>query len=413
VTALLRNLADPDPAVRVSAAEFAPDARAVAALPILIKRLDDPVLDVRLRSAQALLLLAQPVASDEHEVIRRDVFPATKQHPRYSEGSLIVLGDGRLLYATTEFIGGGSDFASAHIIAVESTDGGRTWGERRVLQENVGKNNVMSVTLRRLSHPARYDAPLGLFYLIKNSKTDLQVFLRISNDDGKTFGEPVQVTNTAGYHVLNNDRVTVLSSGRIVVPVATTQDVAHGGVFTCSCFFSDDGGKSWKHGSGSVAYGKRGAMEPEVIELADKRLLMHFRTQLGHIAVSESTDGGDTWSKPRSWGVTAPEAPSTLRRIPSTGHLLLVWNDSVKPGESHGGKRTPLTVAISEDEGKTWKHKQQLETSPIHTYAYTSVAFDAGRVLLTYYVRDEKSGWISSRFVSMPIEALYREGRRQ
>src|SRR6185437_9551070 len=136
-------------------------------------------------------------------------------------------------------------------------------------------------------------------------------------------------------------------------------------------------------------------------------LLMHFRTQLGHIAVSESADGGETWGEARSWGVRAPEAPATLRRIPSTGHLLLVWNDTFRAGAGHGGKRTPLTAAVSTDEGRTWTYRRDLETSDQHTYAYTSLAFHQGRALLTYYVRDEASGRISSRFRSIPIGWFY------
>jgi sialidase-1 len=148
-------------------------------------------------------------------------------------------------------------------------------------------------------------------------------------------------------------------------------------------------------------------MEPEVLELEGGRLLMHIRTQFGHVAMSESADGGETWSEPRSWGVKAPEAPSTLRRIPSTGDLLLIWNDSFREGEGRRGGRTPLTAAISKDEGKTWTHHRDLETSAGYTFAYTSVAFHRARALLTYYVRDEASGRISSRFRSVPIAWFY------
>ncbi len=406
-TALVRNLAHVDPMVRVYAAEFAPEARAVDAKEALLRLLDDPVLDVRIRAAEALLELAKPEVSRANEMFARDIFPATEQNPRYSEGSVLVLRDGRLLYATTEFSGSGSDFAKARIIAVESADEGRTWSTPRVVQENVGKNNVMSVTLRRLSPKAVFDGPIGMFYLVKNSTTDLHVYLRVSADEGTSFGSLIRVTSEAGYHVLNNDRVTVLSTGRLVVPVATTRDVAGASSFACVCYLSDDQGKIWHRGQGSAQYPKRGAMEPEVLERENGRLLMHIRTQLGHIAVSESNDGGETWSEPRTWGVRAPEAPSTLRRIPSTGDLLLIWNDTFRQGEGHGGKRTPLTAAVSTDEGKTWSHRRDLETSDKLTFAYTSVVFHRGRALLTYYVRDEASGRISSRFRSVPIGWFY------
>jgi sialidase-1 len=148
-------------------------------------------------------------------------------------------------------------------------------------------------------------------------------------------------------------------------------------------------------------------MEPEVLEMNDGRVLMIIRTQLGHIAAAWSQDGGDTWGTASDWGVRAPEAPSTIRRIPSTGDLMLIWNDTHADGEGHGGKRTPLTVAISKDEGKTWEHKKNLEESTEHTFAYISATFDSGRALLTYYVCEEATGRISARFRSIPISWLY------
>ena len=120
-------------------------------------------------------------------------------------------------------------------------------------------------------------------------------------------------------------------------------------------------------------------MEPEVIELKDGTVLMIIRTQLGHIAAATSADGGQTWSEAKSFGVRAPEAPATLRRIPTTGDLLLLWNDTYVKGAGHGGRRTPLNSAVSSDEGKTWKHKRVLEDDPSASYCYMSLIFHKGR----------------------------------
>lgn len=87
----------------------------------------------------------------------------------------------------------------------------------------------------------------------------------------------------------------------------------------------------------------------------------------------------------------------------------MIWNDTFREGEGHGGKRTPLTAAISTDEGHTWTFRRDLETDKQKTYAYTSLVFDRGRALMTYYVRDEKSGRISSRFRSVPIAWFYEQ----
>lgn len=404
--AIEKNLDSDNAAVKTYSAIFAGEAGASHLKEQLVKQLSDKNLDARVRAAQALIDLANTDQHSRAEVIVNQLFQASKKYPRYSEGSILPLNDGSLLYATTQFIGSGSDFAKARIVGKISKDGGRTWSEPHVIQENTGKKNVMSVTLRYLAGPMHEKRPIGLFYLKKNTFKDLKAYLKISNDNGKTFGEAIEITGPPGYHVLNNDRVTILSSGRWLVPVASTADVHKVNHFVCTCFISDDQGKTWRQSKGSVDYSKRGAMEPEVFELKDGNVLMIFRTQSGHIGSSISKDGGDSWGKPGSWGVRAPEAPSTLRRIPSTGDLMLIWNDNFKAGAGHGGKRTPLTVAISSDEGKTWKLKKNLESNPKHTYSYISLIFHQGRAIMGYYVGDEKRV-ISSRFRSVPIAWLY------
>lgn len=401
------NLSSDDPAIRVSAATFAGELHDQSLIPALIDMLDDPSLDARIRAAQSILLLAAVEAEQQpprDAEIVHDVFPATATNPRYSEGSIVQLADGRLLYATTEFIGGGSDFSTAQIVAKSSMDDGQTWSKARVLQENVGKRNVMSVTLRRVSLDDGVSA-IAMFYLIKNGHDDLDVYLRISRDEANTFGRPIQVTQQPGYHVLNNDRVLISRTGRWLVPLATTADVQKENHFVSQCVFSDDFGASWKHSTQGVDLSKRGAMEPELFETKSGRLGMILRTQLGHIAVAFSEDNGNTWTKAESFGVRAPESPATLRRIPATGDLLLIWNDNYEPGKGHGGQRTPLSLAISSDDGKTWTHQQNIEDDPNQSYAYVSLCFVGDRAVMSYYVGEK--GQISSRFRSIPIRALY------
>lgn len=404
---LAYNLTSNDPAIRTYAATFAADSRAIDLKGPLINMLDDTNLDARVRAAESLLVLAQAAPAAVGDVIVNDVFPATAAHPRYSEGSVMALRDGRLLLAATEFHGSASDFGKAHIVGRSSADGGRHWSDTMELQKNEGRQNVMSVTLRRLAPPTIDQWPIGMFFLVKNSPSDLDVVLRISNDETTTFSRQIKVTDVPGYHVMNNDRVARLHSGRLICPVASTRDVAKANHFVASCFLSDDAGRTWRQSRTKVDYARRGAMEPEVLQLDDGRLIMTLRTQLGHIAVSYSIDQGDTWTPAVSWNVRSPESPATLRRIPSTGDLLLIWNDNFVAGADHGGPRWPLTVAISSDNGTTWKHKQNFELAADTSYSYVSAVFDRGRLLMTYYVRSDKSGLISMRFRSVPIGALY------
>ncbi|REJ70848.1 MAG: sialidase [Planctomycetota bacterium] len=406
--ALVANLSDEDPAVRTYAAEFAVDARATSAGAQLKTMLNDEHPDARYRAAHALIALSQPATPDPLTDFSALVYEATEENPRYTEGSVVDLNDGSLLYATTEFSGSGSDFARAHIVARRSQDGGRTWSEPRILQENTGDLNVMSATLRRLRAPAE-PGEIGFFYLQKDGFNDLNLYVRFSDDEAETFGEPVLVTADPGYHVVNNDRVTQLSSGRLVVPAASTEDVRSVNHFVSHCYLSDDGGRTWRNGKGAVDMPRRGAMEPEVIELTDGRLMMILRNQLGYVAAAYSEDEGDTWSEAESLGVTAPEAPATIRRIPATGDLLLVWNNTYTEGAGHGGRRTPLTAAVSSDEGESWTHVKNLESDPDHTYSYTSILFFRGRALLTYWISGPGEGRYSSQFRSVPVSWFYAE----
>ncbi|MEZ6079230.1 MAG: sialidase family protein, partial [Pirellulaceae bacterium] len=143
-----------------------------------------------------------------------------------------------------------------------------------------------------------------------------------------------------------------------------------------------------------------------VVELKDGRIMMLVRTQLGYPGKAYSEDGGDTWSTMTTLGVQGPEAPATLRRIPSTGDLLLVWNNTYTAGAGHGGERTPLTAAISRDEGETWSVVDNLESDLSRTFSYISLTFVRNRAVMSYWDQD-KAGY-SCRFRSLPVSWFYR-----
>lgn len=404
LAALTANLSDADPAIRTYSATFAGDAGAIEVADRLISMLEDNHPDAAIRSAQTLLMFANPDQSTADEDISTLPFEPTAKNPRYTEGSVIALNDGSLLLATTQFMDSDSDFAKARIVGRHSTDDGQTWGDKVVLQENTGGLNVMSVTLRRLTSGA-----IAMFYLQKNSHSDLDLLVRQSIDEGATFGPPVTVTHNPGYHVVNNDRITQLKSGRLLAPAASSADVIKENHFVSHCYLSDDDGATWHNGSGHVDAAKRGAMEPEVIELRDGRVMMIVRTQLGYPGKSYSTDGGDTWGPMTSLGVQAPEAPATLRRIPSTGDLLLIWNNVYTPDAGHSGKRTPLTAAVSSDEGETWKLVRNLEADLNQTFSYISLIFVRDRAVFSYWKNDIGSRKYATRFRSLPVSWFYRQ----
>lgn len=356
-----------------------------------------------------LVVLANGARATEAapEIVESTIAAATAGAPRQSEGDIVVLKDGSLLAAWSDFYEKASDHAPARISAARSTDGGRSWSPRFTLQENTGGSNVMSASLLR----AR-SGELLFFYLQKNSRSDLKVLVRRSADEAKTWSAPVTVTAEAGYHVMNNARVIQLASGRLLAPVATTQEVGtKNDNFQTAVYFSDDEGRTWRRSRTLVSAPKRGAMEPGLIELRDGRVRQIIRTQLGTIWHSISSDGGDTWSPAASWGIVSPEAPATIAREPGGGDWLLVlnpavvWGDPEKTvfGANHGGPRRPLAARLSRDEGETWGEPRTLEADPGLAHAYTSITFHDGRALLTYYEYAEATKRISLKFKSVPV----------
>jgi len=331
------------------------------------------------------------------------VCPASDHNPRNSEASVARLNDGRLLLAYSHFYGGAADHAPALIAGKTSTDGGRTWSKSFELVPNDAAENVMSASLLRLRSGA-----LALFFLRKESDSDLMAYLRKSHDEGATWQDEARVTTIPGYHVMNNDRVTQLSSGRLLAPVSHSPDWRRDGHFRNVCFHSDDEGATWRCGAAYLDLPKRGAMEPGLVELKDGRVLQIIRTQLGCIYRAFSRDGGDTWSDPEPTDAASPESPATVKRLPATGDLLLIWNNNLQAGTDHGGRRCPLTSAISRDEGETWEHARDLETDDRYDYAYVSATFpDREMAVLTYWVHDRPAGRILLKASRVPTAWFY------
>jgi Neuraminidase (sialidase) len=343
------------------------------------------------------------------------LLPPGPGNPRNTEGDFIQLRDGRLMFAYTKFTGGGGDHDRAHIAARFSSDNGDTWTDSdTVVLENEGAMNVMSVSLLRLR-----DRRIGFFYLLKDSDTSCRPVLRYSRDEGKSWSAPVVCVKDPGYYVLNNDRAVQLKRGRLVLPVALhTRDGKWSGQGAAMCYFSDDQGKTWRRSKTVLESPKpsqSGLQEPGVVELRNGELLMFCRTSMGSQYFSRSKDGGDTWSTPEASELVSPVSPASIERIPSTGDLLAVWNDHSRVGEEFkavdgksSGKRTPLTVAISKDEGNTWIHRKNLLEDPEGWYCYTAIEFVKDRVLLAYVAGGSGLKRLSrTQIASFPVSYLY------
>jgi sialidase-1 len=326
------------------------------------------------------------------------VIEPSKENPRNSEGDILELKDGRLCLIYTRFTGGGDDDAAADLAMRISSDGGASWSDDRLVVRRTEGLNVMSVSLLRLA-----SGEIALFYLRKTAPEDCRPLMRLSADEATTWSGPIVcIPREVGYYVLNNDRAVQLHSGRLLLPLALHrrpgQDWDFAGQIVC--YLSDDSGRTWRRGRDSFrGYTPEGrritVQEPGVVELKEGRLLMYMRTDAGRQYISYSQDAGETWSRVEPSSLPSPLSPASVARIPWTGELVCLWNDHSGVHPYRAGRRTPLCLALSKDEGRTWSPSEIIEGDPDGWYCYTSITFVGDRMLLSYCAGDPKVGGLN------------------
>jgi sialidase-1 len=311
------------------------------------------------------------------------VAAADAKHSRRGEATLVELRDGRVLMAYGRFTGRndpGYDQIAANraqryqgsyierdndfgeVAAVLLDGNGMPAGPERVLVPCPPDGlNAMNPALARLP-----DGRLGLLYSHRISRLVSSRRFLASADEGATWTDAVVVFDE-GYVSGGHDRFNVVSGGRLLAPLHCTNDWEKHYLHT-RVARSDDAGRSWQI-SASIAVPQvvwpdrpgmeSGCNEGGIAERADGSLLMTLRTAMGTQFCSESFDGGETWSSPRTLEVTSPSAPAHLSRIPGTNALLLVWTPNYDARAPMNGDRHTLLACVSTDGGRSWPHPRR------------------------------------------------------
>jgi predicted neuraminidase len=151
----------------------------------------------------------------------------------------------------------------------------------------------------------------------------------------------------------------ILPDGTLLLPLASeTFSVA-------AMAMTRDGGETW---TASHVVPGGGVEQPTVVRLKDGRLLAFFRDAgpAQRIRRSESSNGGKTWSEIINTDLPNPGAGIEAVMLRS-GHLMMIYNDK------EDDPRDRLAVAISTDEGKTWRWKRHLENKTGGRFDYPSL----------------------------------------
>lgn len=166
--------------------------------------------------------------------------------------------------------------------------------------------------------------------------------LENGEEKSATLGYPL--SRRIGWQTKNKP---IIISDRIIVPLYSDG-------FSCSLFaITDDLGKTWQY-SNPVIGGI--GIQPTIAVGKDGSLAAYLRDNgppPKRMQVTHSTDGGRSWSIAKDTDIPNSGAGFDMTNLQS-GEWIMVYND-LEEG------RYDLTVAISDDEGKSWKWKKQVE----------------------------------------------------
>lgn len=298
--------------------------------------------------------------------------------------TLAVLPDGDLLCAW--FQGSAEGAEDVKIYAARKTGG--SWQPAKAVAQHEGEpcwNPVLFV---------RPDQKLMLFYKKGKVIAHWQTMFKVSSDGGYSWSEAAElVPGDHGGRGPVRNKITRLADGRLLAP-ASLED----GPWRSFADISDDGGDTWQKGSevtiklsenqkvnqnfreiqvSEQSFHGRGVIQPSFWE-TDGTVHMVMRSTEGFVYHSTSTDGGNTFSEPLPLDVPNNNSGIDAVKTPD-GRVWMVCNPV---GESWG-KRTPLCLFCSEDDGRSWRQVMVLEDEDAE-FSYPGILSSGGKMYIIY-----------------------------
>jgi sialidase-1 len=291
-----------------------------------------------------------------------------------ADGSLIALAEGRKFSRADP----GHDDNEIDLVCKRSRDGGRSWGDLTVLDHPGERWSACNPEIvlegatgclwefHCRTKPGRTGANA------RPGSKDVQAWTSYSDDNGATWSEPRDISDA----VLNEREFNAAyfgpggaiqaSDGRLIAPL--TRISASGDSSEVVVIYSDDRGAHWRRGDAMP--GTQACGEPQVVELADGRIMMDARQDRGtpHRWLAESNDGGRTWSVPRKGQTVTQVCCSVSRYTLASGgsdRNRILWTGPKGPD------RNRLVVRISYDEGATFDAERLISDEPA---AYSDLA---------------------------------------
>lgn len=320
--------------------------------------------------------VAQAAPSGAQPVVTRVFGPETPTGPYKHPACLTELSNGDLYLV---YYGGQGEYArDTTVFGARLKKGASTWSAPVAIARD---------PFRSVGNGVVWEAPderVWLFYVVRFGETwgTSRIQAKVSDDKGATWSDAFPLVLEAGMMVRN--RPIVLHDGSYLLPIYFEDgaDTERVGPKSTSRFLRfDPKTQAWAM-LGEFA-SANGNIQPAVVEVTPNHLIAYARrgggygkTTDGWLVQSESKDGGRTWTEGTNSPFPNPNSAIDFLKLAS-GALLLVYND-------HMWERTPLMLALSDDQDRTWPIKKALATGK-NSFAYP-VAFQArdGRIHVVY-----------------------------
>lgn len=233
-------------------------------------------------------------------------------------------------------------------------------------------------------NPVLFKDPSGtitLFFKVGKEIDFWETWYKVSNDNGQTWSEAKElVAGDKGGRGPVRNKPIVVSDGSWLAPASNELE----GVWNAFIDRTEDGGKTWmetdflKLNRDSIT--GEGVIQPALWESAPGKVHMLLRSSAGIICRSDSDDYGKTWSPVYKTSLPNPNSGIDVTKL-GDNTLVLIFN----PDDKNWGSRSPISLAVSRDNGVTWDPMIELEKGDEEDeFSYPSVISFGDTVAVTY-----------------------------
>lgn len=338
----------------------------------------------------------------------------------------VVTGAGTVLAFAEGRRGSAADSGHIDLVLKRSSDGGRTWGEARVVATEPGRGTAGNPAPMVLD-----DGRIVLVFVrqgaaateakIRRGQVEpaagRRVFMQVSADDGVTWSEAREITGSVKrpewrWYATTPGHALVLRqgahAGRLVVPAnhslpPTGQDDGTEGRYNGGhALLSDDDGQTWRIGYvDDNPDGYINVNESTAAELPGGRLYVNTRTDStapGTRADACSSDGGQSLELPfrLQAGLAGPVVEGSV--LWCEGPDVLLFSGPAAPDA-----RALMTVRASDDHGVTWRVAHTVSGLPA---AYSDLVRVAADTVGLLFETGDFGPYESIAFRRIPVSEL-------